>query len=155
MDNPVVRMSATDSLKAIEIVRSRAAELKIDPAKVGIMGFSAGAWAAVMTGTERNAANRPNFIAAIYPCCFNANNALNATNLQVPNDAPPLFLTHAYDDPIAAATPVLFQTWKAAGRPAELHSYAAGGHGFGLSPRDLPVATWIERFGDWMRYLKF
>lgn len=155
MDNPVVRMSVTDSLKAIETVRSRAREWQIDPAKVGILGFSAGAWAAVMTGVEQTAATRPDFIAAIYPCCLNANNALNATNLQIPPDAPPLFLTHAYDDPIASAAPVLFQTWKAAGRPAELHSYAAGGHGFGMNTRGLPVDTWIERLADWMRYSKF
>src|SRR6185437_4815663 len=95
MDNPVVHMSVTDSLKAIEVVRSRAAEWHIDPQKIGIMGFSAGGWAAIMTGIEHTAVNRPDFIAAIYPCCFNPNNPQNASNLKIPDDAPPLFLLNA------------------------------------------------------------
>jgi acetyl esterase/lipase len=154
MDNPVVHMSVTDSLKAIELVRTRAAEWHVDPARIGIMGFSAGGWASVMTAIEHTAANRPNFIAAIYACCFNANNSLNASNIKVPDDAPPLFLLHAYDDGISASSPALFQAWKAANRPAELHSYAAGGHGFGMAKHNRPTDGWIERFGDWLRYQK-
>jgi len=44
--------------------------------------------------------------------------------------------------------------WKAADKPAELHSYAAGGHGFGMPKHELPTDGWIERFGDWLRYQK-
>jgi acetyl esterase/lipase len=154
MDNPIVRMSLTDSLKAIEIVRARAAEWQVDPARIGIVGFSAGGWASVMTGIEHTAANRPNFIGAIYACCLNPNNGLNASNLKVPDDAPPMFILHAYDDSISASGPTLFQTWKAAGKPAELHTYAAGGHGFGMARHDRPTDGWIERFTDWLRYQK-
>jgi len=155
MDNPVVHMSATDSLKAIEVVRTRAGEWHIDPAKIGIIGFSAGGWASVMTGIEHTAADRPNFVAAIYPCCFNTNNSLNATSIKIPDDAPPLFLLHAYDDGISASSPSLFLAWKAANKPAELHSYVAGGHGFGMSTHNRPTDGWIERFADWLRYQKF
>ncbi len=108
-----------------------------------------------MTAVQHTAADRPNFIGAIYACCLNANNALNATNLKVPDDAPPLFILHAYDDGISASGPSLFLTWKAANKPAELHTYAAGGHGFGMSQRNRPTDGWIERFADWLRYQKF
>ncbi len=154
MDNPVVRMSHTDALKAIETVRTRAAEWRVDPEKIGIIGFSAGGWAAIMTAVEHTAANRPNFVGGIYACCFNANNALNAATIKVPEDAPPLFLLHAYDDAISASSPALYQAWKAANRPAELHSYAAGGHGFGMAKHNRPTDGWIERFADWLRYQK-
>jgi len=155
MDNPVVAMSVTDSLKAIEVVRTRAAEWHIDPAKIGIIGFSAGGWASVMTGIQHTAANRPNFVGAIYACCFNAPNPLNATNIKVPDDAPPLFLLHAYDDGISASSPALFLAWEAANKPAELHTFAAGGRGFGMSKHNRPTDGWIERFADWMHYQKF
>jgi hypothetical protein len=35
-------------------------------------------------------------------------------------------------------------------RPTELHLYEQGGHGFGMTPKGLPVDHWIERFGDWL-----
>ncbi|MFB3778986.1 MAG: alpha/beta hydrolase [Bryobacteraceae bacterium] len=154
MDNPVVGMSATDALKAIETVRARAAEWRVDPAKIGIIGFSAGGWASVMTGIQYTSANRPNFVGAIYACCLNPNNSLNATNIKIPDDAPPIFILHAYDDGISASGPALFQAWKAANRPAELHTYAAGGHGFGMTKHGRPTDGWIERFTDWLRYQK-
>ena len=155
MDNPVVHMSVADSLKAIEAVRARAAEWHIDPNKLGIVGFSAGGWAAVMTGIDHTAANRPDFIAAIYPCCLNPNEAVNAGNLKVPADAPPLFLLNAGDDPISASTPTLYMTWRTAKLPAELHTFVAGGHGFGMAPHNRPTDDWIRLFGDWLRYEKF
>lgn len=155
MNNPVVQMSVTDSLKAIETVRSRAAEWHVDPNKIGIMGFSAGGWAAVMTGLQHTAANRPDFIAGIYPCCFNSPNPINASTIRVPGDAPPLFLLNAADDPISAASPSLFMDWRAARKPAEIHSFVAGGHGFGMAIRQRPTDNWIELFYKWLRYEKF
>jgi acetyl esterase/lipase len=70
---------------------------------------------------------------------------------KVPDDAPPLFILCASDDQLAAAGSVrLYSEWKAAGRPAELHVYEKGGHGFGMTPKGLPVDHWVERFGDWL-----
>jgi hypothetical protein len=37
-----------------------------------------------------------------------------------------------------------------AGKPAELHLYARGGHGFGMRRQGLPSDRWIERFADWL-----
>ena len=142
------KMAAADGLRAIEVVRERAAEWHIDPAKVGIMGFSAGGYVVMEAALNHTAANRPAFVAAIYACCE------NPSEIKVPDDAPPTFFLHAYNDPVSVASPALYMAWKAANRPAELHSYAAGGHGFGMPKRNHPTDGWIERFGDWLRYQK-
>jgi hypothetical protein len=44
----------------------------------------------------------------------------------------------------------LYSKWLAAKKPAELHLYSKGGHGFGMKKRNLPSDQWIERFGDWL-----
>jgi acetyl esterase/lipase len=141
-------MAAADGLRAIEVVRQHAAEWLLDPAKVGIMGFSAGGYVSAQAALDHTAANRPAFVASIYGCCE------NAAEVKVPDDAPPIFLLHAYNDPVSASSPSLFLAWKAANKPAELHTYAAGGHGFGMPKHDQPTDNWIERFGDWLRYQK-
>jgi acetyl esterase/lipase len=141
-------MAAADGLRAIEVVRQRAAEWRLDPARVGIMGFSAGGYVAVQAALDHVVANRPAFVGAIYACCE------NAADIKVPEDAPPTFFLHAYNDPVSASSPSLYLAWKAANRPAELHTYAAGGHGFGIPKHDQPSDGWIERFGDWLRYQK-
>jgi acetyl esterase/lipase len=141
-------MAAADGLRAIEVVRQHAAEWRLDPAKVGIMGFSAGGYVAAQAALDHTAANRPAFVASIYGCCE------NASEVKVPDDAPPIFFLHAYNDPVSASSPSLFLAWKAANKPAELHTYAAGGHGFGMPKHDQPTDNWIERFGDWLRYQK-
>jgi acetyl esterase/lipase len=141
-------MAAADGLRAIEVVRQHAVEWHLDPAKAGIMGFSAGGYVAVQAALDHTAANRPDFVGAIYACCE------NPAEIKVPEDASPTFFLHAYNDPVSASSPALFLAWKAANRPAELHTYAAGGHGFGMPKHDQPSDGWIERFGDWLRYQK-
>lgn len=141
-------LAAADGLRAIEVVRQHAGEWHLDPTKVGIMGFSAGGYVAVQAALDHTAANRPAFVGAIYACCE------NASEVKVPDDAPPIFFLHAYNDPVSASSPSLFLVWKAANKPAELHTYAAGGHGFGMPKHDQPTDGWIDRFGDWLRYQK-
>jgi acetyl esterase/lipase len=69
----------------------------------------------------------------------------------VPADAPPLFSVVAADDTLCLSGCMeAFQAWQAAGRPAELHIYAEGGHGFGMARRGLPIDSWIDRLADWM-----
>jgi len=144
----IQQMAAADGLQAIKVVRGRAADWHIDGHKIGIMGFSAGGYVALRAAIDHTAGTRPDFAAAIYACC------VNAAGLKVPDDAPPVFFLHAYNDPISASTEPLFLAWKAAGKPAELHTYAAGGHGFGMPQKSQPTDNWIERFGDWLRYQK-
>ena len=87
--------------------------------------------------------NPPNFAAPIYGGSTNG--------LPVTADAPPLFIAVADDDQMfSGSSAKLYLEWKAAKRPAELHIYAKGGHGFGLTNRGWPVDSWIDRFGDWL-----
>jgi len=141
-------IAAADGLRAIEVVREHAAEWRLDPTKVGIMGFSAGGYVALQAAVVHSAGNRPAFVGAIYACC------MEPATLKIPDDTPPTFFLHAYNDPVSATSPALFGVWKAGGKPAELHTYADGGHGFGMPVRDRPTDNWIERFGDWLRYQK-
>ena len=75
----------------------------------------------------------------------------------MPGDAPPLFILCASDDQAEAGCARLYSAWRDAGRLAELHIYESGGHGFGMTPKGLPLDRWVERFGDWLgqrQYIK-
>jgi dipeptidyl aminopeptidase/acylaminoacyl peptidase len=65
----------------------------------------------------------------------------------------PLFLVHADDDktvPPARTSVKLYTAWKEAGFPAEMHIYSAGGHGFGMRKKNLPVDGWTDRLREWL-----
>ena len=131
-----------DGKQAIRIIRKRAAEWRIKPDKIGIMGFSAGGMITIRTALQFDADSRPDFAGAIYAPW---------TGGTVPDDAPPVFILAAGDDRLAAPGSVqTYNLWKSAGRDAELHLYSKGGHGFGMQKKGLPADSWIERFSDWM-----
>jgi acetyl esterase/lipase len=70
----------------------------------------------------------------------------------VPADAPPMFIAAASDDQLGLASHSvsLYQNWTAAKKPAELHLFSKGGHGFGMRKQNIPTDHWIERFYDWL-----
>ncbi len=132
-----------DGRQAVKVVRQRAKEWGIKPNRIGIMGFSAGAIVTRAATTDYDSDSRPDFAAHIYAPMFG--------EVKVPRDAPPLFVLCAADDQLAEASSArLYGAWRAAGRPAELHVYEKGGHGFGMTRKGLPVDGWIERYGDWL-----
>jgi acetyl esterase/lipase len=136
-----------DGRQAVRIVRRRAAEWGVAPDRIGIMGFSAGAMLTADVALRHDAESRPDFVAPIYGAPLHP--------VTPPADAPPLFVLWSSDDSLIS--PVrgtdLYLAWQEAGKPAELHVYATGGHGFGLQPRGLPSDRWIERFADWLEGL--
>lgn len=137
-------LAIEDGRQAVRLVRQQAATWGIDPHRIGLMGFSAGGMVTTGVALAHEVDSRPDFIAPIYGAPFEA--------FTVPADAPPMFALVASDDPLLATQCVtLYQAWKAAGKDAELHVYAKGGHGFGLKKQNLPVDTWPDRLGDWMR----
>jgi acetyl esterase/lipase len=138
----IASLASADGRQAIKVVRQHAAEWGIKPDCVGIMGFSAGGMVTMGVVMEHDAASRPDFAAPIY--------GGGTGGAKVPDDAPPLFILCASDDQLAAGSARLYSEWKAAGRPVELHIYEKGGHGFGMTPKGLPVDHWVERFGDWL-----
>ena len=158
-----------DAQRAVGMVRQHAAEWHIDPARVGVLGFSAGAHlsAALSTHFDKrlydaiDAADqqncRPDFAFIIYPG-YLANAAQNmAANADInPTDkTPPTFIVQAEDDPVHVENAtVYFLQLKAAKVPAELHIYAEGGHGYGLRRTAQPVTTWPDAAKTWLETIK-
>lgn len=130
-----------DAIAAIRLVRSRAGEFGVDPSRIGFMGFSAGGFLArSIVGAA--GADMPAFIAPIYP-------RLNP--IDVPANAPPMFLLLAADDPLFGKSGFgLVESWRAAGKPVEFHMLASGGHGFGLGRPGTSSVGWIEQFHRWL-----
>lgn len=143
-EDPSVELAPqiADATAAFELIRSRAKEWNVDPNKVGMIGFSAGAMLTLST-TLYGKAIHPAFIGSIY-------GPLNS--VKVPGDAPPLFVALAADDPIFGnAGYGLIDSWKAAKRPVEFHLYEQGGHGFGMYPKETTSTGWFEAFASWLR----
>ncbi len=149
-----------DVTRALRLVRSRAADWGVDPKRIGLVGFSAGGAVAAYAGFRYDAghtdaadpvektSSRPDFEVLVYPGTM-------AAPYTVPKDAPPLFLTAAYDDTGPALNVAkIFLAYKDANIPAEMHVYASGVHGFALEPTDHPVGTWNARLQDWLNDLK-
>lgn len=144
----VQALAVADGQQAMRYVRAHAAEWGIDPAKVGFVGFSAGGYIAIRLAVEHDAETRPAFVGSVYGCCA-------GDQVEAPADAPALFMASAFDDGISFAVHAgLVKSWKAVNKPAEIHMYSTGGHGFGMAKRGLPSDAWIERFGEWMRNQK-
>ena len=143
----VAPLAGADGEAAMRVVRARAGEFDIDPNRVGFMGFSAGGNVAVRVAYAADQAVRPNFVAAIYPTIQGI--ALG----DPPAGSGPMFLAVATDDELGLTGDSirLYDQWRAAKLPVELHAYARGGHGFGMRTREVPSDTWIERFVDWYR----
>lgn len=148
---PIIPLCIADGRTAIKYVRAHAGEYGINPSQIGIIGFSAGGTVAASTAFNYTPENRPDFVAPIY--------AFMPPSLQgsVADDAPPLFVAAATDDGLGLASHSvdLYSKWLAAKKPAEIHIYEKGGHGFGMHQQDIPTDTWIDRFGDWLGLLGF
>lgn len=130
-----------DGVRAMAIVRQRASEWGIDPRRVGVLGFSAGAYLAADLAIG-DAASRPNFVGLIY----------GGLRTPVPVGAPPAFIAGAADDEYQATDPVLlYQAWRKAGAAAELHLYERGGHGFDLHRQGTTSDHWFDQLLWWMQ----
>jgi acetyl esterase/lipase len=130
-----------DARAAFALVRSRAKEWRVDPDRIGMVGFSAGAMLAMATTLYGQDA-RPAFVGDIYgPLASSA----------VPADAPPLFIALAADDPLFGKGNFgLVDSWRTARRPVEFHLYEQGGHGFGMYQKTTTSTGWFEDFARWL-----
>jgi len=139
----VLHMGVADAQQALRLARRNAASWRIDPARVGIIGFSAGGGVAVGTALAVRSDASPDFLVSVY--------GPSLQDVDVPAHAPPLFIavgsTHFN---VTNGCLALFAAWKAAGKPAEIHVYDQVSAGFGMSTRGRPVDTWPDRLLDWM-----
>jgi acetyl esterase/lipase len=131
-----------DGLAALRLVRARAQQWGLDPAKVGMVGFSAGARTTIAVTLSGPTGERPAFIALLYP-------PMEAVT--APSDAPPAFIAMAVDDPLSGRAGFgLVSSWIAARRPVEFHAYQKGGHGFALGRPGTTTAAWMDGLLVWM-----
>lgn len=158
-----------DAIEALKIVRANAVKWRIDPHRVGIMGFSAGGHVAGMSMFAADPADRPDFAGLIYGFPFGkANPPIPSANLPFPDGTPkepwlqptptpapgrlpPMFLAMAQDDlAVGVGFRAFYEQLFAAGYRPEVHLYQRGNHGFGMASRDTTADHWIEQFGSWL-----
>jgi len=152
-----------DAQRAMSIVRGRAKEWRIDPSRIGILGFSAGGHLSATAGTNFDNRQyaaiddvdrlscRPDFIVLVYPAYMLDGEQL-VPELPVSEKTPPTFFAHAADDKLSCEGSIrFFLELKRNKVPGELHVYSSGGHGFGLRPSQHPASTWPGRCEAWMK----
>lgn len=139
----VLHMGIADAQRALRLARQNATAWRIDPARVGIMGFSAGGGIAVGTALAERSEASPDFLVSLY--------GPSLQDVHVPPHAPPIFIAVGGSHfNVTNGCLALFAAWKAAGKPAEIHVYDQIGAGFGMTKRGLPVDSWTDRLLDWL-----
>jgi len=158
-----------DAQRALGLVRQHAAEWQIDPERIGVLGFSAGAYLAAALSThfsERiylpvDAAEqlscRPDFTVIVYPGYLVLDEEGLPPNPEIrpASTTPPQFIVQTEDDPVHVENAIAyFMALKNAKVPAELHIYAEGGHAYGMRPTALPISTWPQAVETWLHTTK-
>ncbi|MCJ2180277.1 alpha/beta hydrolase [Novosphingobium album (ex Hu et al. 2023)] len=139
---PADIIAPEDALAALEMVRGHAGSWGVNPARVGMIGFSAGAITARRVALDAPPASRPAFIGYIYG---------PQVAEPVPADAPPLFDAIALDDRLIPADGfAIAKQWLDARRPVEIHAYQRGGHGFGTGAPGTTTTLLIDEFTAWL-----
>lgn len=167
-----------DAQRALRLLRSGAAG-PLDPARIGVLGFSAGGDLAAAlalradgityepTDQADRVSARPDFSVLMYPAL---NMSVKPPDGRAPIPArapiesfvnahsPPCFIVHAADDASVSVDLSLrmFSQLKAANVPAEMHIFSAGGHGFGVRlAAGKPVEAWPDLLVRWGQHQQF
>jgi acetyl esterase/lipase len=158
-----------DAQRALGMVRAHAAEWHIDPRRIGVLGFSAGAHLAAALSTHFDkrlydsvdAADqvscRPDFAVIVYPgyLALAEQNFAPNPEIRVTEQTPPSFIVQAEDDSVHVENSIIYyQALKNAKVPAELHLFSNGGHGYGLRRTELPVTHWPNLVQTWLHTIK-
>jgi len=155
-----------DVQRAFGIVRQKAQSWKLDPGRIGVLGFSAGGHLSATVSTNYSKRtykrvdaaddlpSRPDFTVLVYPAYLvdNATKTQLEPEFTIDKNTPPAFLVHAGNDRIPAEGSIQYYlALRRAGVTAELHIHPLGGHGFGLRKSDYPIHQWPRRCGEWMK----
>ena len=159
-----------DCRKAFELTRSNAKDWGIDPARVGVMGFSAGGHLAASASVQLTEAP-PAFSVLVYPVVTMSGKYSHSgsgkrllgedpskelikrfsSEQNVTPKTPRAFLVHAADDWVPVANSRIYAAaLEEAKVPYELHVFSKGGHGFGMRKPDEPVGKWPSLLEAWM-----
>lgn len=165
-NRPMYEAPLQDVQRAISYVRAHADELGIDPERIGVVGFSAGAHLSVMASTAYDKRSylpidevdkvscRPDYCLLVYPAYLSGKNFQLAPEIKVTKDVPPTMIIQAEDDKSYIDSSLFYYyALKQAGVPAWMHLYSNGGHGYGLRDTGCMVNEWPDRAEDWFQEL--
>lgn len=161
---PAVPRALQDAQRTIRLVRSRAAELHINPDKIGVMGFSAGGYLVAQTSNifdptyapvdaADRISSRPDFAIAFFPGHICRRGRVYEPGFQVSRRTPPTFLLQAWDDDVddICNSTYYARALDEARVPTEVHLFATGGHAFGLRRNHSPDTVWPGLLENWLR----
>lgn len=166
---PEVLLGLEDAQRAMTLLRHDAADYGIDPQKIGVIGFSAGAYLVAnmsntnartypLTDAADRQSSRPDFAIVAYTARM-LDNSQGRNNLQlqpwvsISAEAPPTLIIHAMDDSVDdIRQPMAYAlALNDAGVPVDMRLYARGGHAFGMRPTNDPITTdWPEQVRTWL-----
>jgi acetyl esterase/lipase len=160
---PKVLRALQDAQRAIRLTRSKAKEWKLDPNKIGVMGFSAGGYLVAQTSNifepsyqpqdaVDKVSSRPDFAIAFFPGHLCRPGQRLDPGIRVSKKTPPTFLLQAWDDPVdpICNSTLYARALNVAGVPTEVHLFAKGGHAFGLRRRRSPDTVWPGLVENWL-----
>jgi acetyl esterase/lipase len=167
---PEVLLALQDAQRAMGLLRQRASVYGINPGRIGVIGFSAGAYlAANMSNSEERTytpvdeadqkRSRPDFAIIVYTGrLWDVSNVKTNLGLapwvKISATAPPTLLIHAMSDPTNDVRHAMAYALALAevGVPVDMRIYAKGGHAFGLRPTGDPITTeWPGQAQQWLR----
>lgn len=138
-DNPP---AVDDLAAAVRMVRDQAGQRGLDPAQIGVVGFSAGARTAIRLLEGKDEARLAENVALIYP---------PMTQVVKGGPRPPLFMAIAADDPLFTQGKLdLLSAWLAESAKTEFHLYSGGSHGFGMGIKGTTSDLWIDQYIAWL-----
>ena len=156
-----------DVQRSIAYTRSHAKEWNIDPDRIGVLGFSAGAHLSAVASTNYmnrtylridsndDVSLRPDFTVLIYPAYLSADNFSISPELKVDENTPPTIIIQTQDDySFIDSSLFYYYALKEAEVPVTMHLYPSGGHGYGARNTGHTVNEWPHRVLAWLRDIK-
>jgi acetyl esterase/lipase len=153
-----------DIQRSIRIIRYNASKYGIQPNKIGVMGFSAGAHVAARAGmadstlnypvqdASDNVSSRPNCMIIIYPGYLDMGpNKSLTSELKVHAQTGPTFIFQAMDDGIVQSSFALAMALRDVKANVELHIVPKGGHGYGMTPGNPAAEAWPPLLAKWLK----